>query len=114
MSAAGMLVLLSVSIVVACTVMLVFHRDYEDGLIGRLALSLLCIGATTRIAKLLDDIPDVVSPIQVVTWTGLALFFARHTWRFMRNIKQGKREVRCEETAGKVSGPYRLHGQRRL
>lgn len=112
MSAAVMLVLLGVCAVVACTVMLIFHRDYEDGLIGRLALALICIGALTRMAKLLDEVPDVVSPIQVVTWTGLGLFFIRHSWRFMRNVAVGKRAASSVETAGKAHH-FRL-GQRRL
>jgi hypothetical protein len=63
---------------------LVFHPEYDDGLFGRLGMAMITFVAVARILKLFDDIPDYVTPNMLVLYAGLAMFFGRHTYRFLR------------------------------
>jgi hypothetical protein len=66
---------------------LVLHPEYEDGLLGRIALSALSVVALTRIPDTVDSMLlntplTHISTQGFVVWTALALFLARHWYRF--------------------------------
>lgn len=100
MTGNGLLILNAVvflcsSAVLAISLVLVLHRDYEDGLIGRLALSLLGIGALARVLDILfASGPIPFSAIAFLVWLGLALFLGRHLYRFLRWRHTGEHEWR--------------------
>lgn len=68
-------------------IVLVFHKQYEDGLIGRLSLAILSLAAFSRGVNGMEAIwlhKDMhVSPQAFATWVALAMFFSRHVYRFM-------------------------------
>lgn len=103
-----LIVMPAAMIVLAICVILVLHPDYEDGLVGRIALALLGVGALARLLAMFSaDRPLLFSPIALLIWAGLALFFARHFYRFMRRRKRGTgdwREAGKAATAGKRGG----------
>ena len=100
------LVFLSALVVMAVCIILVFHKQYEDGLIGRIALGFIAVCAFARIAGLLEGgIEAYVSAVGAVLWIALAAFFGRHLYRFMRWRLNGENEWRPTsrvETAGKM------------
>lgn len=80
----------SLTVLIVSTV-LVFHPDYEDGLVGRLALGLMAMASYVRFAELLEDnfTHRPFGTVAVVLWFGLALFMARHLYRFLRWRRDG-------------------------
>jgi hypothetical protein len=85
MNDVAVVVVLFCAIAVAlCCLLLVFHPEYDDGLFGRLGMAMVTFVAVARILKLFDGIPDVVSPNMLALYVGLAMFFGRHTYRFLR------------------------------
>jgi hypothetical protein len=71
-------------------VFLVLHQQYEDGLFGRAALAGISISGFLRAATLTENSFDVdLSWITVLLWVSAALFFSRHTFRFIRWTKVG-------------------------
>lgn len=89
------------SLVLTCCLSLIFFRDYEDGVIGRVGLSLIGLGALGRILSTFDT---PVSNIGVLVWAGMALFLCRHLYRFLRWRKHGAyawRPTRSEQAPGK-------------
>lgn len=72
-----------------CSV-LVLHDDYDDGLVGRLALSIIAVAAMAGIFRIAEGNLDIVrfSPISMVAGVGVTLFFMRHAYRFLSRIGQ--------------------------
>jgi hypothetical protein len=81
---AVVVVLVSATLVLICSLILVFHPEYEDGLIMRTGLALFGICAFSRVVRLLDGSPDYLNPVAILLWTGLALFLGGHTYRFLK------------------------------
>lgn len=77
----------SLIVAVVCLV-LVLHQDYEDGFLGRAALGIISTLSFLICARLilgwLGEIDHAVSPGRALLWLALAVFFARHLWRFER------------------------------
>jgi membrane-bound ClpP family serine protease len=85
----------SVSIVIALTIIiilctfLVFHENYEDGVIGRLALGLLVFGALMMLARMFgarEGWSTEIDPAGELMIYGCAAFLCRHTYRFLRAL----------------------------
>lgn len=90
---------------VICT-LLVFHPDYEDGLIGRLALSGMALAAVARVCDLVAY-NGGTSQIGSLLWMALAVFLSRHFWRFLRWRNSGAfdwRKADVLSSGGKVKG----------
>lgn len=87
------------------SMLLIFHRQYEDGLFGRIALAMIAMAAVARFAHIVGGgLVNEMSPIAVLLWAGIALFFVRHAYRFMRWRTHGDhdwRNSRRMETGGK-------------
>ena len=89
-----------------CCFVLVFHCHYEDGLFGRLGLALMFVASFSRMAGIAEvDFDIEISKSGMVLWAGLALFLARHLYRFLsfrRNGKHAWREAESGALGGKV------------
>jgi hypothetical protein len=82
----------SAIVAIVCTA-LVLHPEYEDGLIGRIALAVLSIVAVSRFPEALDSAITMadykISAQGVAMWIAVAVFFARHWYRFYK-ARQGR------------------------
>lgn len=88
-------VLVETMIVSIVATILVLHKDYEDGLFGRLALFLIVIASVGRGLKIIDgDFETYLSPVALLVWTGFAAFFVRHLSRFLNWKKTGEHSWR--------------------
>ena len=86
----NMIVLTAALIVASICIFLVFHEDYEDGFVGRLALSLIGMSASGRVLQLAEDATRYVSSVGLVLWIGLALFLGQTLFRFLMWRYAGK------------------------
>lgn len=79
-------------IVVVCT-FLVFHENYEDGVIGRMAMGLLVFGAMMMLARMFgarEGWSTELDPAGSVMIYGCAAFLCRHLYRFLRALHDPK------------------------
>jgi len=73
------------AIIAVVAVFLVCHCEYEDGIIGRLALIILALSNGLIVADyLIDRTEYVMLPNTLMTQFGTAMFLARHCYRFMK------------------------------
>mgnify|MGYP001290541506 CR=1 FL=1 len=112
-TAAGIIIFLSTVLVLACAIILVFNKEYDDGVIGRLGLSLIGLAALARGMSILQHWEEhAVSPslistgssIALLLWSGIALFLIRHTYRFLRFQSNGEyawTPLREQQSGGK-------------
>lgn len=93
------LVTLASGIACAMAVMFVLHRDYEDGMLGRLALSMIGLAAVARFLSGCDALVAgqamSVTAVGSLLWFGVALFLSRHAWRFMKYKSLSQRRTRA-------------------
>lgn len=94
----GIVVFISTVTLFTICMGLVLDRDYEDGLVGRVALSLIAIAAFSRASGIIDvwwqgETP-VITNIGTMLWIGSALFFTRHAFRFVRWKRKGLHDWR--------------------
>ena len=95
MSALNFAVLMAAITVAVISTILVFHKEYEDGLIGRFALSLMALAGIGRAVGILEsDFEFRVTPQGAMIWLGAALFLGRHFYRFLRWRNNGDYEWR--------------------
>ena len=79
-------------IIILCT-FLVFHENYEDGVIGRTAMGLLVFGALMMLARMFgarEGWSQEIDPAGTVMIYGCAAFLCRHTYRFLRALHDPK------------------------
>lgn len=99
------LIFMSAVFVCGVCIVLVFHRDYEDGILGRLALSMISISSFSLAMGIIErGFSQHLNPIHTIVWFALALFFGRHLYRFLRWRRVGEndwREADRATTAGK-------------
>jgi hypothetical protein len=79
-------------VAIVCTA-LVLHPEYEDGLIGRIALAVLAIVAVSRFPDAVESAISMteykISAQGLAMWIAVAVFFARHWYRFYK-ARQGR------------------------
>lgn len=81
--------------VLGICIALIFDRDYEDGLIGRIGLSILGLGAFSRFADFIElGVNMRVSGAGIMVWLGLLLFMGRHLYRFRCWRSKGRHDWR--------------------
>ena len=76
---------LVVSAFILCviTLFLVFNCEYEDGLVGRVALVSIFFAELVLGIDILSDIPSVdMTRVLLIAQFGVTLFFIRHVYRF--------------------------------
>lgn len=83
----------SAIVAIVCTA-LVLHPEYEDGLIGRIALAVLAIVAVSRFPDAFNSAISMndeykISAQGLAMWIAVAVFFARHWYRFYK-ARQGR------------------------
>jgi len=80
----------SAVIIFVIAVTLVLHRDYDDGLIGKLALSGLVIATLGPLWEHFHaGIRYNLLQTTLLLYVSIALFLMRHVWRFNRYLKCG-------------------------
>lgn len=78
--------LLPVAIVLALSVYLAFHPEYEDGIIGKAALGCMAIAAMVILGEQASGVDRGVTA-DALAWWGMAGFLARHTYRFWSFVR---------------------------
>lgn len=82
-----MIVTLAAGVVCSMCILLVMNPEYDDGLIGRAALSVLGIAGVARFMggceALIAGHDLIMTNVGTVHWTATAAFLSRHAWRFM-------------------------------
>ena len=89
MDAFALTVFLAAHVIVACAIYLVLHQDYDDGLIGRIALVGLILAGGVFLLDGYDGSLTSVLPATAVGAGAFALFLVRHAWRFHRWRQRG-------------------------
>lgn len=83
-------VFLSAHVTLLCALFLVFHRRYEDGVVGRVALLFLAGAALVFLHDGYEAELVSVLPATALGAAAFAVFLARHTWRFWRWARTGE------------------------
>lgn len=66
------------------SMVLIVHKNYEDGLIGRIALSGLVLSGVVIIAAELADGAKYEAPLEIILLLAcVVIFLARHLYRFI-------------------------------
>ena len=79
------MIVITSAVIAAVAVFLVLHCEYEDGLLGRVALIVLALPNGLIVAEyLIDGTEYSLLPTTLLTQIGTALFLSRHCYRFMR------------------------------
>jgi hypothetical protein len=87
---------MGVCIVIATiSTILILSERYEDGVVGRIALALICTASLFTFATLMDS---TTVPLNLVLMflIGVAMFFLRHLFRFLKFAR--KEETRHDPT----------------
>ena len=105
MTITALLVFASAFLTCAICTILVFHPAYDDGLVRRLALAMLALGAYLRMAGILehhDGLGRAFSHVAILAWLGMALFLADHFYNFLRKLRASReRKRRADDRAVK-------------
>ena len=82
---ANILVFTAATAVLTISLILVFHPEYEDGLLGRFALCRICIAAFALGSNFIDaEFAAQFNKPGIMLWLGICIFLCRHFYRFMR------------------------------
>ena len=74
----------SALIIAAVSLSLILTHEYEDGVLGRVALIVLCISNGLIVSDCLQGGEWRPSPNSIATELAMALFLSRHLYRFWR------------------------------
>lgn len=81
---------------------LVFRRDYEDGLVGRVCLVTVIVGVVIiMIGQLGGEVEYAFPPESTIVFAGIAGFMARHTYRWLRWRLSGRGDWRDKYRRGR-------------
>jgi len=95
MSFSEMYLAASAAIMCCITAYLVFSCEYEDGLIGRVALAAIFFAEAVLVADALSDTRSAdMYKVMLVGQFGVTLFFIRHIYRFTMWQLKGKHDWR--------------------
>ena len=78
----------AIGIIFSISSWLILWGEYDDGFVGKIALSLISLGCLVRLIELTEDDPFEYSEVSVLVLSGMALFFMRHVWRTYQNVKK--------------------------
>ena len=76
---------------------LVIHPDYEDGLVGRLALLTLSLAGAVAVGEWVDGVVYELNPTSLAIQLGLSVFLLRHVYRFNKWANGGSFDWRKNE-----------------
>lgn len=93
MSGGNLIVAIASAAIALSCVYLIWSRDYEDGLVGRIALGVLSLSTVVMFFDAFYDRVELLPASQVII-VGMALFLLRHVWRFCRWRKTGSHSWR--------------------
>lgn len=84
------------SIVLAIALVLVFHPEYHDGLVRRIGLSCIGLGAWLRVLDILQAGWEhrPFSKMALLVWVGVAIFLMDHFYNFLRHLYASRKKAR--------------------
>ena len=87
--------LIAALIILCVCVTLIFHCEYEDGLIGRIALAGISIAEFALVVDALDGSEYHIMPSTFIVQISLCVFLLRHLYRFLKWHRRGAYEWRA-------------------
>lgn len=81
-------------LILAAAFFLITCQKYEDGVVGRIGLVLLCFSQIMILMAAHDGTPYMHSPTETVGNIGIAIFMVWHVARFLRRIVREKQRNR--------------------
>lgn len=90
-------------VVASISAFLVFHCEYEDGLLGRIALAILFFGNAVVFGEWFNGVEYSVNPTTLTIQAGITLFLVRHVYRFLKWNKTGANDWRTNEKDSNTS-----------
>ena len=89
MTVAAVVSMLAAVVALSCCLILIFHKDYEDGMLGRIGLVMIAFAAFARVTNVLFSLNHHgPGALAVLGWVGIALFLGRLTYRFVQKTRR--------------------------
>ena len=84
------------SVVLAISLVLIFHHEYHDGLVRRIGLALIGLAAWLRVLDLLQSGLEhrPFSKMAILVWVGMAIFLADHFYNFLKHLWASRKKAR--------------------
>lgn len=95
------IVIVSCLIICVVSVYLALCQEYEDGIIGNIALGGMAVSTAGPLYEMANGSEYEFAPTTVLMYAAVAAFLARHMYRFMKWRKTGENDWR--ETNGDES-----------
>jgi len=89
----AIIIMISAIILAIVAPFLALHREYEDGVCGKIALFCLTVAGMGKVALWVDGSYYLIAPTPISTfiWVGSAIFLLRHLFRFMLFTRRNDR-----------------------
>lgn len=94
MSYSTVFVIIMAVFILAAAFFLITCQKYEDGVIGRIGLVLVCFAQIMILMAAYDGVPYSHSPTEILGNIGLGIFMVWHVVRFLRRIVREKQRNR--------------------
>lgn len=86
MTAWSWIFLAACAVLVTVPMYFIVHRVYQDGIVGRIALSLIAFAAATFFLDMIDGTEWEILPQIALMTAAFAAFLVWHLWRFHRRV----------------------------
>jgi len=86
------LFLFMLTICLSIALVLVFHKDYDDGVIGKIALGMVIIASGGVIFDSMQGVEYEPLNVTLLFLAGVTLFLIRFTYRWLRWRASGRRK----------------------
>ena len=94
MSYSTLFVTIMAVFILASAFFLITCAKYEDGVIGRIGLILLCFAQIMILMSAYDGTPYMHSPTEILGNIGIGIFMVWHVARFLRRIVRERQRNR--------------------
>ena len=91
------IVLASAGVILFVSLYLALCRKYDDGIVGHIALAGMALSSAAPLYEAYEGADYDFVPTTALMYAAVALFMARHAYRFNRWSKTGKGEWRDDE-----------------
>lgn len=91
---ATIIVLASAGVILCVSLYLALCRNYDDGIIGHVALAGMSLSSAAPLYEAYEGVDYEFMPTTALMYAAIALFLARHAYRFHRWSTTGKDEWR--------------------
>ena len=91
------IVLASAGVILFVSLYLALCRDYDDGIVGHIALAGMALSSAAPLYEAYEGSDYEYLPTTALMYAAVAVFMARHAYRFRMYRKTGKGEWRDDE-----------------